>query len=177
MRLSSAAPTAVTPPSEHREVNPLADAACSLRPPRAPLLASALAVLVGLSLLLAACGGSPESTTSRSPSSQTLSFSRCMRSKGIRSFPDSDGSGQLPKPQVVDAHNSDPARFDAADGAFRHLLPDGGGGTTQAEVQQEWTEMRSVARCMRRHGVPQWPDPVDRPDGTRCSAHADPQRL
>ena len=28
----------------------------------------------------------------------------------------------------------------------------------RAEVQQEWSEFRSFARCMRRHGVPNWPD-------------------
>jgi hypothetical protein len=89
-----------------------------------------------------------------------------MRSNGVPSFPDPDSSGQLSKPQVLDAQKSNPARFDAANSACCHLLPSGGTDQSQAEVQQEWREMRSFARCMRHHGVPQWPDPIDRPDGT-----------
>jgi hypothetical protein len=27
-------------------------------------------------------------------------------------------------------------------------------------VQQAWSDMRNFARCMRSHGVPNWPDPA-----------------
>jgi hypothetical protein len=43
--------------------------------------------------------------------------------------------------------------------ACQHLLPYNG-GATQAEAQQLMNSMRNFARCMRSHGVSNWPDPV-----------------
>jgi len=60
----------------------------------------------------------------------------------------------------------------AARRACQHLYPSNGGSfqqlmlcentgdCPQAVVQQALTEMRSFARCMRSHGVPNWPDPT-----------------
>jgi hypothetical protein len=87
-----------------------------------------------------------------------LDFSRCMRSHGVPNFPDPDGSGLLPKNQLADLAASNP-QFPAAHRACEHLLPNGG-QPTQAQVQQAWNDMRTFARCMRSHGVPNWPDPA-----------------
>jgi hypothetical protein len=141
---------------------------------------------VGLSLLAAACASSPGShvaqvgttsthpasssgspsaggsTTSGSPASQMLAFSRCMRSHGEPRFPDPDAHGQVKdklRASGIDVYSS---QYQAADGACRRLLPNGGSGPTPAQVQQEWSEFRSFARCMRRHGVSNWPDPQPR---------------
>jgi hypothetical protein len=132
------------------------------------------AVLVaGLALLAAACGGSKGSqvaqlgstaATSGSSSSAAaqetgmLPFSSCMRSHGVPAFPDPDSSGTLPKRQVAQLAASDP-QFVAAHRTCEHLLPNGG-QPTQAQVQQAWVDMRSFARCMRSHGVSNWPDPT-----------------
>jgi hypothetical protein len=43
--------------------------------------------------------------------------------------------------------------------------PNGDSGPTSAELQQSWSDMTNFARCMRSHGVPNWPDP------TRYPAH------
>jgi hypothetical protein len=57
---------------------------------------------------------------------------------------------------------SSPA-FQTAVGACNHLLPNGDSGPTQAALQQSWSDFRSFARCMRRHGVENWPDPTRYP--------------
>jgi hypothetical protein len=139
--------------------------------PAAARTAAAMIAAAGLALLVAACGDSPSATGSggspgaagsvNSQSANTrkmLAFARCVRSHGVPSFPDPDSSGLLPKRQVAGlaANNS---RFPAAHRACEHLLPNGG-QPTQAQVQQAWNDMRNFARCMRSHGVPNWPDPA-----------------
>jgi hypothetical protein len=125
----------------------------------------AIFATAGLALLAAACGGSSGgsnagSTTSQSPTSQALAFSRCMRSHGASDFPDPNSSGVWPKSQVQLAAGN--PRFQAATQACGALLPDGGPGVapSAAVVQQIQADMKQFARCMRSHGVPTWPDPT-----------------
>ena len=156
------------------------------RSSRAARLVAAVTAAAGLSLLVAACGSSPgsnvaqleptsthptspsnnpsalESTTSESPASQMLAYSHCMRSHGEPSFPDPNAQGQVKDQLRASGINVNSSQFRAADAACKRLLPSGSTGPTQAEVQQEWSEFRSFARCMRRHGVPNWPDPQPR---------------
>lgn len=80
-----------------------------------------------------------------------------MRAHGVTDFPDPNSSGGLPKHQVADAGNN--PNFNRAHRACEHLLPNSG-QPTQAQVQQAWNDMRNFARCMRSHGVPNWPDPA-----------------
>jgi hypothetical protein len=91
-----------------------------------------------------------------------LTYARCMRSHGVPTFPDPSNGAQIPKTQVVTARKNNPARFDSADTACRHLLPNGGNGETPAEITQDWIQFRQFAGCMRHHGVPTWPDPTSR---------------
>jgi len=115
-------------------------------------LMAGLALLVGSTTTYA--GGA---TPSRSPRSQMLAFSRCMRSHGVQHFPNPNSKGQLPKAQVDHLQATDP-QFVPAHRACSHLLPNGG-QPTGAQVRQAWRDMRHFARCMRSHGVPRWPDP------------------
>jgi hypothetical protein len=135
--------------------------------------AAAVAATPVLALLMAACGGSGGSqvaqlgsstTTSGSSSSAAtqqrglLAFAACMRSNGVSGFPDPNSSGVLPKRQIAQLAASS-ARFVPAHRACEHLLPNSG-QPTSAQVQQAWNDMRSFARCMRSHGVANWPDPT-----------------
>jgi len=133
-----------------------------------------LGALVATAVLVvaAACGGGPSSTDSggisngggstnaQSLNSRPLAFSRCMRSNGVPNFPDPNSGGVWPKPQVEGAASS--TRYPAAAKACGHLLPDGGPGVepSQAVDQQIQSDMTKFARCMRSHGVPDWPDPT-----------------
>jgi hypothetical protein len=123
-----------------------------------------LAVTVGLVLLTAACGGSPETVSSASSSpaagvSTRLAFVRCVRAHGVPTYPDPDSSGQEP-PGTKQLFVSNP-RFRAATDACRHLLPNGG-HETQAPVADDLTGAGAVrfAGCMRTHGYPTFPDPT-----------------
>jgi hypothetical protein len=149
-----------------------------LRRSRALLLVSALAGLVGLSLLVSACGGSPgsrvaqlgSSTTSTqgSPSSTTsagsaqrtvlaseLVFSRCMRSRGVPNFPDPDSQGDFP-PFSTGVSKQTSA---AANDACKHLLSRAGSTGTPQQRREKLTFALKVAQCLRTHGFPTFPDP------------------
>lgn len=135
-----------------------------VRPPAARTAAGIIATAV-LVLLAAACVGSPSSTgsggssnaggpvSSQAANSTTVAFSHCMRSHGVPTFPDPTRRGGEPKvtPQQVGVSNS---QFQVAQRACAHLLQ-----PTQAQVPQIMTGMVNFARCMRSHGVPNWPDP------------------
>jgi len=140
--------------------------------------AAAGAAITVLALLAAACNGSPaagrpssagDSATSGAATSSAVGFSRCMRSRGVPNYPDQTSSGALPKtsPGQLGVSNS---QFQSAQAACQHLLPDNTssqqtrqcmltGNCPQALVQQILTAERKFARCMRAHGVPDWPDP------------------
>jgi hypothetical protein len=119
--------------------------------------------ILGLVLLAAGCGGSstPSTTGTTAQVSTALAFSRCMRSHGVRAFPDPASSGSIPKIPLQQLGVSS-SQFQAAQSACNHLLPNGG-RPTPAALQQSWSDFRAFARCMRRHGDSSWPDPTPYP--------------
>ena len=138
-------------------------------------LAFVLPGLVGLSLLLAACGDpagrhvvavgtattpATATTTSSSASSaetRELVFARCMRSHGVQNFPDPDSQGDFP-PFTTDVSKQ---ASTAANETCKNLLPSGGGGSTATQGdRQKLAFALTVARCMRSHGFPTYPDPT-----------------
>jgi hypothetical protein len=135
-----------------------------------PLVSASVVAAAAFSLLAAGCGGgnSPRvanvaATTTATTTAQTglVAFSDCMRSHGVPSFPGPD-TGGIPKLQVVAARQSNPSKFDAAQTACNHLLPN---GSLQAPetAQQQRTQLAdelSFARCMRSHGLSRFPDPT-----------------
>jgi hypothetical protein len=136
-------------------------------PPAARTVAAIIAT-AALALLPAACssgspsssgaGGSPDAGGSAS-SPSALAYSQCMRSHGVPDFPDPPSGGGVPKgsAQQFGVSNS---QYQAAQTACEHLLPAGPNHQFPAgEVQQVLAGMRTFAKCMRSHGVPNWPDP------------------
>ena len=129
----------------------------------------AAAILTGLALLVAACGGSSTrgvaaATTSGSSSnlrSEALAFARCMRSHGVRNWPDPNSSGLFPKRTSQELGVSS-SQFQAAQTACGDLLPNGalppGGQLTAAGLRKMESDALRFARCMRSHGVSNWPD-------------------
>jgi hypothetical protein len=143
--------------------------------PAGARIAVAIAATAGLTLLAAACGGSPAghvaragSTTTQSSTSSgaspasnrngAIAFSRCMRSDGVPNFPDPDSSGAIPKVALQRLGVSS-SRFQAAQTACAHLLPNAGRPPSQAQLQQAKAQGLRFARCVRSHGVPNFPDP------------------
>jgi hypothetical protein len=150
-------------------------------PPRRHALPVA-AVIATTVFALAACSngsgpsagsGGSSSAAGASTFTSAVAYSACMRSHGVPNFPDPDSRGQLPKP---DAHHLgvSSSQLRAAQRACQHLLPNNGGAINadsiqqcmmaddcpQALVQQVRNEELNFARCMRSHGVPNWPDPI-----------------
>jgi hypothetical protein len=81
-----------------------------------------------------------------------------MRSHGVSRYPDPDRSGKPPKKSLQQLGVSS-SRMQAAESACRHLLPNGGLPPSQARLQQVKAQGLRFARCVRAHGVPNFPDP------------------
>jgi hypothetical protein len=143
--------------------------------------AAAVVAMAALVLLAAACsgggpsaagsGGAPHAAGSSS-SPSAVAYSSCMRSHGVPNFPDPGSGGQVPKADAQRLGVST-SQLQAAQQACQHLLPNAGGSLEQqteqcistsncpqALVQQMLTAERKLARCMRSHGVPKYPDPT-----------------
>jgi hypothetical protein len=154
--------------------------AAPIPPHRHRRTAAALAAAAVLAVPAAACSGgvssggssgSSEAGGSWSPASD-VGYSHCMRSHGVPNFPDPDSSGQLPKGDAQRFGVSS-SQLQAAQQACQHQLPNTGEAINagsvqqcmladdcpQPLVQQVLNEERRFARCMRSHGVPNWPDP------------------
>lgn len=135
-----------------------------------------IAVLAAIVLFAAACTGGAEgpgiagagsssasssggSSATGSASDRGLAYSECMRNHGIAKFPDPGSDGSIPKlsPQQLGVGESS---VRTAQQACSHLLQ-----ASDAQVQQILSGMRDFARCMRHHGVPNWPDPSADSDG------------
>jgi hypothetical protein len=139
--------------------------------PRPLILASGVAV-AAFSLLAAGCGGggSPRvasvasATTAATTTNQNglVAFSRCMRSNGMPNFPDPERVGGRSLKLTVQRLAASNPRFQAAQRACNHLLPNGGGGSqeTAQQTRTQLADMLSFARCMRSHGVTRFPDPT-----------------
>jgi hypothetical protein len=143
----------------------------------------ATAALLSLALALAGCGGSSSPGVARlSPANSSggtstegggsspegpasvqqavLAFAKCMRANGVPNFPDPNPGGEgfrLP----AGANPSSPL-FKAAQAKCHKLLPGGGPpgpGTTTNPSPQTLAKFLRIARCMRRNGVYDFPDP------------------
>jgi hypothetical protein len=138
------------------------------RPVHLGLAVTAAAIV----LLAAGCGGSGGSpgvanvasgtTTTAAPSAQTglVAFSSCVRSHGVPSFPDPQrlAGGNL-KLTIHQLGTTSP-RVRTATERCSYLLPNRGGSQQpDRQTPKQLADERSFARCMRSHGVGNFPDP------------------
>ena len=128
----------------------------------APRLAPLALALAMAGLLAAGCGGGSSTaagaqsgSSSGSKSALGLRYAQCMRAHGVASFPDPSAGGGL---SVSKSTVSSP-NFHSAQQACQSVAPGGtqGGGTPSPAVQ---AQLLRFARCMRAHGVPNFPDPT-----------------
>lgn len=124
----------------------------------------ALVAGVAVSVLVCACGGSANSThapvstgSSGRLMAQFLAYARCMRSHGVSRFPDPTTSGGIGIVLPHDLNLNSPT-FVAANQACKALAPAAHPAKTTASAQKLAAELK-VARCMRSHGLPGFPDP------------------
>jgi hypothetical protein len=129
--------------------------------------ALAVAAAIGLSLFASACGSSSAKVaqvgtgTGTNAGQHPQTFSACMRSHGVPSFPDANTEGSI-----------DAAGIDETSPAFRAAYHSCGGrlqgrrrpvhGQSTPELQRQ---LLAFAKCLRSHGVRKFPDPIFHPDG------------
>jgi hypothetical protein len=89
-----------------------------------------------------------------------VAYAQCMRSHGVPGFPDPTSSGATTKQAAIRAFKQvGNAKAFAAQTACRHLQPNGG-HLSQAEIAQHLSDLLAFARCIRTHGIPNFPDPT-----------------
>jgi hypothetical protein len=132
---------------------------------RTGLVVSALLTLV---LVATACAGgsngpgvagqgsssTPSASPSGDPRDAELAYAKCMRDHGISDFPDPQPGGGLAIQAGPDLDQNNP-QFKAADDACKSLLPT----PSKQDQQKEFEDMLAFAKCMREHGIVDFPDP------------------
>lgn len=151
----------------------------SQRRERSPSAGAATAVIAAaaLTVLAAACSGSPQPGSSAGSSnagrpatasnaggptiSRLVGFSDCVRSHGVAGFPDPQAGASNAKFPSAQQLRVSTSRLGAAEKACQHLLPVGTDDQfPAAEVPLMVRAMLPFSRCMRSHGVPNFPDPA-----------------
>jgi hypothetical protein len=137
-----------------------------------------VAMIACLAVVAAGCGGGSEASsvahlgTSTAPtktetaavsgSRSPVAYARCMRSHGVPMFPDPDSNGHLSSSSIP---NLNSPQYRKAQEVCRSLLPQGytgqGGSPTGGSLTpQQQAQFLKYARCMRTHGLPNFPDPT-----------------
>lgn len=126
-------------------------------------LASTLAAAGGAALLVGGCASSHRTGVSAGGSVDQRatvalrSFARCVRAHGLPDFPDpqigSDGVPRFP--------DSAPRVPTSAQQACRRVAAEipGQYSSTTAVSSSDYAKLLRLARCIRAHGIPNWPDP------------------
>ncbi len=148
-----------------------------LSPPRARLFTAA--ALLSAALTVAGCGGSSSPGVAHLSSAQgasaarsesggsapegpaslqqaAVAYAKCMRSNGVPNFPDPNAGGGFLFHARAGIINS--PLFKAAQAKCHKLLP-GGPGSGPPPSPQTLARFLNIARCMRQHGVYDFPDP------------------
>jgi hypothetical protein len=120
---------------------------------------AALFTVAACAAMLAGCGGGSSSSTTGGSSAYTKAetYAQCMRTHGVPSFPDPNAQGQFPPVQIGRNGVSQQA-VQSAETACQSVHPGGaqGGGQQQSG---RLTQALNFSKCMRAHGVPNFPDP------------------
>jgi hypothetical protein len=108
-----------------------------------------------------ASGGSASAKPSASvdPRTAMLPFSQCMREHGVTNFPDPQANGSLSisfDPSKGDVDPNSPT-MQAAQTACEALMPKV--SESSADQKQHYEQALAFSKCIREHGVPNFPDP------------------
>jgi hypothetical protein len=122
--------------------------------------------------IAAGCGGTPSSSGTTTAASVThtstanhtstltarqkaVKFSECLRANGVGDFPDPNASGEFPAYGV----SVTAAVWTKAVAACKSLQPPGSLNAHLTKTQ--FSAALKFAQCVREHGVPDFPDPVN----------------
>jgi hypothetical protein len=115
---------------------------------------------------LAACGSNPKSSGKSDQQKfeeAALKHAQCLREHGVHASDPTPGNKGF---QIVGKPGDDPNRLKRAEGACKHFLDNVPPPKISAKDQAEMAD-RALAhsRCVRAHGVPDFPDPKIDGDG------------
>jgi hypothetical protein len=115
--------------------------------------------VIALIALISGCGSSAPASSAANRE-QGLKFAECMRRNGVSDFPDPGASGNLTIDGIANGSSLDPSApaFKQAIAACKALEPAGFMGSKRTPQEQQ--AALKFARCMRQHGVPDFPDPT-----------------
>jgi hypothetical protein len=108
--------------------------------------------------MVAGCGSSDKPSAEAARGGPLLKYAQCMRSHGVPNFPDPSPSGGLVVPNDINVQS--PA-FKAAQQACGKLAQPASGAGGPSESRE--LQLLELAKCMRSHGVPNFPDPTTSP--------------
>jgi hypothetical protein len=131
-------------------------------------------VIAAVAALFAACGGAappgvasvgsmtttaPRVSGGSSTNNADLSYVKCMRTHGIKNFPDLENGEGKASPEQLEQAGIDPnsAQFISANNDCRDLLL---AGELPAATPQYLAQALKWVRCLRAHGAPDFPDPT-----------------
>jgi hypothetical protein len=131
---------------------------------RVPVLLLVLLLALGASaaFLLAGCGNSRENPAGAASVDQRAtvvlrSLARCVRAHGLPAFPDPQvGSDGVPR--FPDSAPRVPVATQQACRAIATRIPPQYTSTTVVS-SADHQKLLQLARCIRTHGIPDWPDP------------------
>jgi hypothetical protein len=85
-------------------------------------------------------------------------YSACMRKNGVPNFPDPNAQGEI---AIGPSSGVDPGspKFQSATQTCRKLLPNGG-KPSPAQIAKAQQAALNFSKCMRAHGLPDFPDPT-----------------
>lgn len=114
-------------------------------------------VAITCALVIAACGSSQHPNhMNASGYSKLLRYSDCMRSHGVSNFPDPEDGGY---PLRTAGVNRQAPAFESATVNCAKLRP-GRVNEPAPITSRQVYEMAKKARCIRKHGFPNFPDPT-----------------
>ena len=123
-------------------------------------------IVVALALLGAGCGSAgPGSNTDHSsahgPAAAAFRYADCMRAHGVANYPDprvSTSPGRVAIAMVAPASLAGSPHFKSAQHACRGIMPAPGNTPTPEQPGQK-AAFLAFARCLRDHGLSEFPDP------------------
>ncbi len=108
-------------------------------------------------------GGSSSPESSASTQQKMVAYSQCMRTHGVPEFPEPTEGKLILHSSDHNGHvtglNPESAQFQAAQKACGKLAPNGGKAPSAAEQAKMQEGALNFSKCMRSHGVPNFPDP------------------
>jgi hypothetical protein len=126
-------------------------------------IAAITVAAVAMTFVAAACsssspGSTPDAGSSPVTTAELLKFAQCMRSHGVKNFPDPVNGGFSFSGVGPDSVDPSSPAFQAAKAACIHLVP--GEAQRLAVTAQDLAAGVKLAACMRSHGFPGFPDPT-----------------